>query len=252
MRSILSKTLKLTLVCSPVLLALGCASHLSQQQCANMNWHQSGYLDGSHGNNQRDLSKDAQDCSKYGIAVNDRGYEKGYRSGVRQYCQPGTAYNLGVRGQNFNNICPADLASGFTKSWQRGLRLYCVPTTGYNLGRSGGEMPSFCSADQVGAFSNAYQDGRRIFERTSQLKGEVDSSNQQIGSLNSQIEEKQRAIKRANHRINSNDTSTEQKNNLKEQIRGYRHDIQEMEDRISETQHEQRHYQRQLDRVQGE
>lgn len=246
------KTLAIVLICSPMLLTLGCASHLSQEQCANMNWNQAGYLDGSQGNNQRDLSKDAQDCAKYGIRINDQGYEKGYRRGVRQYCQPGTAYNLGAKGQNYNNICPADLATPFNNAWRRGLRLYCVPTTGYNLGRSGADLPTFCAADQVGAFSNAYQDGRRIFERTAQLKSAVDNDSQQITDLERQIDEKQHAIKRANHRINSNDTPNEQKNNLREQIRGYRHDIQELEDRISEARRDQRHYQRQLDRAQSE
>lgn len=166
----------------------GCMPHLSQEQCKAMNWNQMGFGDGSEGKMQRSLQRDIQDCAKFKVAVDQAGYQRGWKAGVRDFCsKTGTAYDMGANGKNYNHICPSDLAAKFDSSWKRGLRKYCIPSTGYNLGRSGAAMPSFCSADQVGAFRNAYNSGHRVFAAILRTKVELETINRDIKDTQNRI-----------------------------------------------------------------
>ena len=165
-----------------------CMPHLTQEQCKTMNWNQMGFGDGSQGKVQRSLQRDIQDCAKFKVVVDQAGYQRGWKAGVREFCSnTGTAYDMGANGKNYNHICPSDLAAKFESNWKRGLRKYCIPSTGYNLGRSGAAMPSFCSADQVGAFRNAYNSGHRVFAMIQRTKDELNAITKDIQDTQNRI-----------------------------------------------------------------
>ncbi len=187
-------SVKIALISVATLGLSACVPHLSQQQCQSMNWYQVGYQDGSQGRNQRDLSSDIQDCARFKLTVNTGQYQKGWQVGVRQYCQPQTAYNMGVNGAPYNDICPSDLAGKFNQAYRSGLRKFCVPATGYNIGRAGQPMPNFCASDQVTAFRNAYASGYRVFSTTRDIQSQIDDINGQISDLNNQIQNRQNNI----------------------------------------------------------
>jgi len=180
-----------------------CMPHLNQQQCQNMNWYQIGFNDGSQAKNQRDLTRDIQDCAKFNIKVKTKQYTKGWRAGTRQYCQPSTAFQLGANGKNYNHICPADLSGPFNRAWHRGLRRYCVPTTGYELGHSGHPMPGFCSGDQIVAFRNAYQRGFSLFMQTRDAQSQVNNTSRQIADTRHQIQAKRNRIASLQNQLTS-------------------------------------------------
>ncbi len=63
------------LILAPLLMVGGalltaCVPHLTEQQCANMDWKQVGFGDGSQGNMPRTLQKEMDDCAKFKIKVN--------------------------------------------------------------------------------------------------------------------------------------------------------------------------------------
>ena len=147
-----------------------------------MNWYQVGFTDGSLAKNQRDLSRDIRDCAKFKLKVSTQQYAKGWRAGTRQYCQPNTAYQLGVNGRTYNHICPADLRGPFNQAWHRGLRRYCIPSTGYQLGQAGHSMPGFCGGGQIVAFRTAYQRGYTLYLKTRDVQSQVNNTNRQIGN----------------------------------------------------------------------
>lgn len=181
---------KITILMAMQLLA-GCASHLSKEQCQTTNWQQVGYRDGERGDFRSMLVKEEKDCARFSMTVDNQAYGKGWEEGVRAFCQPMRATQLGVQGKTFNPVCPEDLTPAFERAWRRGLREYCIPETGYQLGRSGSKLPGFCAPDQAVDFSNAYQDGYRQFQRIASLKSE-------LNQIENEIHRKERTI--ANNR----------------------------------------------------
>lgn len=231
--------LKISLIITMFVGLTACVPHLNQQQCETMDWNQVGYGDGVAGKYQRDLSGAIADCAKFKLSVNAESYRKGWNAGVRKFCQPNTAYQLGVNGQTYNNICPPDLSPAFAKAWHRGLRLYCVPATGYNLGRSGAPFPDFCAPDKVVAFRNAYASGQRIFSTVQSIEANVQSLDDKINGLSHQIDDNQRQINRLNDQLNSGPLNPGERRSINYQIRNLNDQILQFRDQVSRLQSQQ-------------
>ncbi|MCH9769541.1 MAG: DUF2799 domain-containing protein [Gammaproteobacteria bacterium] len=253
----LSKSYKIILTILALAGLSACVPHLNKQQCLSMNWYSMGYEDGSQGKYQRDLSKDIQDCARFKLTVNTVKYHRGWQAGVRQFCQPNTAYNLGVNGATYNNICPRDLAAKFNRAYRHGLRKFCVPPTGYNIGRAGKPLPDFCAPDQVVAFRNAYADGRRIFITLQNIQNQINDLNGQIGDLNNQIGGRQNDIHHLQHRLvrnkkpNGKPYSGAERELILLQIRDDRSSINGLQGRIEDLQDQINHLRDQQSRVQS-
>ncbi|OGT55063.1 MAG: hypothetical protein A3F17_08195 [Gammaproteobacteria bacterium RIFCSPHIGHO2_12_FULL_41_15] len=237
---------------SAIVIATGwltaCAPHLNQQQCETMDWYQVGYSDGTAGKYQRDLTGAITDCAKFKLTVNAQAYSKGWSTGVRKFCKPDTAFQLGVNGQVYNNICPSDLSAAFASAWQQGLRRYCVPETGYNLGRSGAAFPEFCPPDKVVAFRNAYASGRRVFTTVQGIDAEIQSLNNKINGLTHQIDDIQKQINGLNAQLTTGPISPNERSRINYQIRNLNDQIMQFRDQISRLQSQQtRLKQQQLD-----
>lgn len=210
---------KLTIFIASLSALAACTPHLSKNQCIATNWYQLGFADGSAGQAKRDLAKDVSDCARFNIEVNVKPYASGWRKGVREFCSPDNAYQLGVRGQANPQLCPADLSKQFARSWRRGIRKYCVPQTGYNLGRNGQGLPQFCPPGQFVAFNNAYQDGKRVFKREQSLKSQIATVSSSISSNNYDIDNNNRKIDDLNRQLTYSSLSSTQRDTLNRQIR---------------------------------
>ncbi len=195
----------ITLFITPIfsILLSSCASHLNQEQCASMNWHDVGFNDAANGQALRNLNTAINDCAKFNLTVNTNAYQQGWQQGARQYCQPNNAYTLGTQGQGYAAICPADLSSAFEKAWRKGLRRYCTTETGYSLGRQGKNYPDFCPSDLTSAFKNAYDQGRRLFDAISDLSHDIDEVNRQINQLQGQIDSNRHQINSINQQLSN-------------------------------------------------
>ncbi len=195
-----------------------CVPHLNRQQCLSMNWYQVGFQDGSQDKYQRNLNSAIQDCAKFKLTVDTKQYAAGWRAGAKKFCTPGRAYQLGVNGSTFNNICPANLAGKFNAAWRRGLRKYCIADTGYNLGRSGRPMPGFCASDQVNAFRNAYQSGYRTFQATRNLQGQINNIRDHLGDIHAQIQQKKDQINQLRNQLGTPKLDWRARRDIKQHI----------------------------------
>ena len=227
-----TKTLKLALTFTGGLLLAGCVPHMTLQQCQSMNWHHAGYQDGMHGKNQRDLNRSIADCAKFNISVNTKQYNKGWHFGVRQYCKPANGMRLGTSGQNYNHICPANMAPAFEKAWRHGLKRYCIPSTGYNLGRSGKPFPNFCSPKQVVKFRNSYDSGRRIYDAGKSVQASIDSIDAQRIATANEIRKRNNAIKVAMRRKSQPGVTANIRNQQSAIIRQAKNDIRQLNKRL--------------------
>ncbi len=98
------------------LLMLSACSTTTAQLAAQGQWQQIGYQDGLAGHTQRSLSN----LQALGSA-NQADYAQGYLQGVKAYCNPQFAYQIGLSGQYYEGVCEgSDQGQKFRMEWQRG------------------------------------------------------------------------------------------------------------------------------------
>ncbi|MCR9394825.1 DUF2799 domain-containing protein [Vibrio alginolyticus] len=83
-------------------------------------WHQIGYQDGITGHTSRTMSE----LRELG-SVKQSDYDQGYLEGLREYCNPAFAYQMGLSGQYYEGVCEGtEQAQKFRMEWQRGWNEY--------------------------------------------------------------------------------------------------------------------------------
>ena len=106
------KKLNVVLVVMALTGCVASEAELAQQG----NWQQIGYQDGVAGHSQRSYEL----LSELG-SVKQADYELGYTQGVKEYCNPNFAYQMGLSGQFYEGVCEGtDDAQKFRMEWQRG------------------------------------------------------------------------------------------------------------------------------------
>lgn len=153
----------------------GCASHLSQQQCLATNWQEVGFNDGSEGQAQRDLSGAIQDCQKFQLAVDTKGYQRGWLAGMKKYCTPTSDLGLsdGRAGNPYSNIlqrtsrCQSanlSLNTNYYKNgYNTGLQSFCTYENGQNFALQGKDAPDVCTGALRSQFMRGWQAGAKQF-----------------------------------------------------------------------------------------
>lgn len=105
-------------------LLFGCATTpkptLKPNQCQTANWQNIGYQDGLLGLSKSHLNKHQEAC----LTVIADDWQKGYEQGLKKYCTPLRAYQLGREGFAFNNVCPTDLTLDLLKAHDEGYAHY--------------------------------------------------------------------------------------------------------------------------------
>jgi len=104
---------------------VSCAT-LNESECKTANWEIIGLEDGSKGKPTSFIGEHRQACSEYNVAPDLDAYLRGHRSGMRQFCTAQNGYQQGLRGNSFNQTCPADLSANFKNAYQKGYRLYQI------------------------------------------------------------------------------------------------------------------------------
>jgi len=103
----------------------GCAT-MSADECVTSDWHAIGYEDGARGYTADQLGNRRKACAKHGITPDFAAYQAGREKGLRQYCQPSRAFNLGAGGARYNGVCPADMEVDFVDAFNSGHQLYTL------------------------------------------------------------------------------------------------------------------------------
>lgn len=110
---------------SLLFLPLGaCASHMSEQDCAQADWYQLGVTDGNQGRDLDKFAERTEQCAAYEVAMDQAAYMKGRDQGLESYCTPLGGLYSGCKGQAYKNVCPAALERDFIGPYQQGRDFY--------------------------------------------------------------------------------------------------------------------------------
>lgn len=98
---------------------VGCTS-TADQYIENGSGYQLGLYDGQRGEEARSVAQ----IRAY-EKIQQTAYDEGYEQGVKDYCNPDHAYQIGLSGNDYQGICE-NMEDGqkFRMEWQRGWRHY--------------------------------------------------------------------------------------------------------------------------------
>tara|TARA_R110002096_G_scaffold416576_3_gene619560 strand:+ start:4771 stop:5346 length:576 start_codon:yes stop_codon:yes gene_type:complete len=97
---------------------------MNENECLVADWRTIGYQDGSQGRSEQWLERRGEACAEFGVAPNMEEYLGGRVQGLSAFCQPRRGFDMGLRGNRYDNVCPQNLEGAFLYAYQdgRGLR----------------------------------------------------------------------------------------------------------------------------------
>lgn len=115
------------------LLLAGCAPGLAPESCAGADWRAVGVADGADGRGPGFVQEHVRSCAKVGVRPDAEAWEAGRREGLRSYCTPRNAWELGLAGRPLAEVCPepmaAELARVHAAGWRRAQILRAIGDT---------------------------------------------------------------------------------------------------------------------------
>ena len=89
-------------------LVSACAT-LDEGECLSANWYEIGLQDGSNGKSASHFSRHVKACQKHGVIPQQSPWREGREAGLRLFCVPDRAYQVGRNGNSFPGVCnPAE------------------------------------------------------------------------------------------------------------------------------------------------
>ena len=170
-----------------LLTQVSCSSYFTRKSCEKVNWFQHAYniaMDGKR------LEEDDRykECEKVETDINSAEVDRGFKSGMENYCKPDTAHAKGAAGAVSINydFCDSNIAPRLRARYLEGLTKFCKPDAAFTFASTGGVYRNQCPKEMETAFIAKYRKGRQIF-----LKNQIASNEDQIKGLEGEIREQQ-------------------------------------------------------------
>ncbi len=107
------------LLLAPLFL-LGACEPISEDQCRSGDWAGLGLRDGKAGRLASTIDEYGQICGALGITPARESYLAARTEGLKTYCTPQTAYNLGRNGRNMTPVCPSEAVTSMLPAFRHG------------------------------------------------------------------------------------------------------------------------------------
>ncbi len=101
----------------------GCAT-MTADECKVANWSDVGLRDGLEGAALSRLDYRVKDCAEAKVAVDTPRYLQGRDQGLLQFCHLEKAVPLGLKGGNYEGVCPVGIDAEFRRRFRLGRDVY--------------------------------------------------------------------------------------------------------------------------------
>ncbi len=108
------------LLIAAAMLAAGCSSNLSKEECLVADWYVIGIEDGSKGLPLSNIGRHREACAKASIAPDLERYQAGLNKGYGFYCTVANGYDIGKRGLQHHSVCTGDAGAAFHTAHKHG------------------------------------------------------------------------------------------------------------------------------------
>jgi hypothetical protein len=165
---------------------VGCSSYFTRKGCEKVNWFQHAHDVAMDGKRLEEDSR-IRECEKAETEINSAELDRGFKSGMENYCKLETAYSKGAGGDGFNfEFCDYNMMTKLKNRYGDGIKKFCTPENGYLIGTQGLLYKNQCSKETEPAFMAKYKKGRQIY-----LKNKMASNTSQVQALDTEIREQQ-------------------------------------------------------------
>ncbi|MCB0366226.1 MAG: DUF2799 domain-containing protein [Bdellovibrionaceae bacterium] len=175
-----------------ILLALSlslssCASYFLRKECNKTNWFSHGQKVAMSGK-RLDADDYVKSCQKVEAEIHWGNLDRGFKSGMDDYCKPQSAYGVGKKGENFNyDMCSSSDVPKLKTAYNKGIVAYCKPDNGYRVGAQGQAYQNVCVEQDEEAFLKRYYEGRKVY-----LTTQIENKEAEIKALDAKIAEGER------------------------------------------------------------
>lgn len=114
------------LLTSLALLILASCATLTESECQTDNWFEIGKSDGERGRSLDFIFEHAKACNEFGVAPKAEPWRAGRIEGLKTYCTPRNAYDVGQRGQKLSPVCTGDNLQRLEAANTRGIRWHRI------------------------------------------------------------------------------------------------------------------------------
>jgi hypothetical protein len=194
--------MRLALLASAGLLA-GCATGMSERDCASANWFAIGERDGLFGEPMTRQDERFDQCSAHGLYPDLAAYRAGRERGLRQYCTPESGFDAGRSGREYYGVCPRELEADFLDEYEIGLRLHSLTSAVESAISSRDEARRTLQAREhdLRAARDRLRDPGLSEEERTRLNRDIDRYRREVENLERQLPNLDRAIREAESRL---------------------------------------------------
>ena len=111
------------IILAGMLILTGCAT-LNKEQCLRGDWRGVGWTDGMNGEPAVRIEQHREACAEYGVRPDQKLYMDGRAEGLRQYCELDNAFQTGLDGKPYKNVCPPDIHPLFLRYHNAAYEVY--------------------------------------------------------------------------------------------------------------------------------
>lgn len=150
-----------------------CASYFVRKECEKVNWFDHGKSVAMSG---RRLTGDelVRKCEEAEANVDGVAIDRGFKTGMAEYCQPETVFQTGKKGEFFNvEMCDGEQPRLLQKRHADGVKAFCAKTNGFAAGATGKKYNNICPDELEAAFMPEFNRGRKSFLNASILANET-------------------------------------------------------------------------------
>jgi hypothetical protein len=189
----MKKKLLLGFVC---LMSVSCASYFTRKGCEKVNWFQHAHDVAMNGKRLTEDNR-LRECEKAETDINSAELDRGFKSGMENYCKPETALAKGTNGDDFNyDFCDSYLTPKLKAQHSEGIKKFCTPEMAYSFASSGGVYKNQCPAAMEKAYQVKYRAGRQVY-----LKNEITKAENEVASLDTEMRDLQSQRTQLNTRL---------------------------------------------------
>ena len=102
------------IILAGLLFLAGCAT-LNKEACLSGDWRGLGMKDGVNGEPAVRIEEHRKACAEHGIRPDEELYLTGRAEGLREYCQIDNAFQSGLKGRQYQGVCPLDIHIPFSR-----------------------------------------------------------------------------------------------------------------------------------------
>lgn len=164
-----------------------------RKDCEQTNWYQHGKDAATKGQRLVGDSK-IQTCQRAGASIDNVALARGFQDGTTNFCQPENVFQLGKKGEVFNEalseeLCGADHAHELQAKHQDGVRFFCQTSNGFAAGATGAKYTGVCPSELAETFVAEFNRGRKNYLTASVATNDeaIRDIEVQIGRLESQV-----------------------------------------------------------------